>query len=145
MQRIELKFWILTEELEEYFKTVNGITKVKINVDEDTLYLEYNDDINISMILKEIELFDKLKHDCYLMGFNKFDDDVVEHVFHIKDLCCEYCFMGTNHELVQMDEVISVDELEKDISYFDTDIKVRIKKDAFNDHLIEKIQKLYEA
>lgn len=145
MHKLELKFWLLTDELEEYFKTVNGITKVEINVDEDTLYLEYNDDINISMILKEIELFDQLKHDCYIMGFNKFDETAIEHIFHIEDLCCEYCFMGTNHELVQMDEVISVEEIDIAQILCDIDIKVRLKKDAVNDELIEKIQKLYEA
>lgn len=145
MHKLKLKIWVFINELEEYFKTVNGIMKVEVNVDEETIYLEYNDDINISMILKEIELFDQLKHDCYIMEFDKYDETAVERIFHIEDLCCEYCFMGANHELVQMDEVISVEEIDIAQILCDIDIKVRLRKDAVSDELIDKIQKIYEA
>lgn len=86
----------------DYMNSIKGIYDVKIDKDNEEIYMIYNSDvISIELLKKEILLFLNLLSVPSINGFDKyFTKELCEYRLVIKDLCCEYCLRSMIEELV---------------------------------------------
>lgn len=136
--------------LTDHLKQLDGIFNVEVNYGKEEFIIEYNDDINLTRILEEVKSFCKLDYTAFVGHFEKFvDEECVELNFVVDDLCCEYCYMSTNYELIQNDAIVSIssdfgdDELGYE-SFFNANIVVKIVKSKYTKELEEEIKKAFE-
>ena len=100
----------LYDELSVYLLSVNGIINVNIDNGNGIVDIVYNSDkVNEYMISKEIDLYLQIDKIPSLIGFEKYNNIVLnKYDIIIKDLCCEYCLKGYIKELLMIDGIKKV-------------------------------------
>lgn len=94
----------------DYLMQLDGIDKVEVNEDKDTLDIYYNDVIiSLMIILMEIEFVLQVQKIPYVIGFDKHSNKVLKEKEVIVDLvCCEYCVMGNIYDLLGINGIDKV-------------------------------------
>ena len=97
-------------ELEEYLLTQDGITKADVNFDGYyvKLDIEYNEKVTPIIIMKYIDLFCENSYSC-LFEFDKESKGKFKVLnYTVKNMCCEYCYMGFVMDLFENNKIKSV-------------------------------------
>ncbi len=100
----------VSPELKDFLLSQEGITDVEINYDNYyiELNIKHNEKTNHIIVMKYIELFAKYKY-SHLVEFDKeYKGKTNTLKYTIRDMCCEYCYMGLVIDLFENDKVKSV-------------------------------------
>ncbi len=141
MEKIAIKFDdFLHKELNEYLSSLNGVSKVEVDIDEGKVYFEYDSSvITLKILMKEIELFLNTKI-LSIISFDKHNtENIVKETIVIKDLCCEHCLNGLIQDLMYVNGVSCVDTDFDYINQFDVNLFI-----SYNDEelKLEEIENL---
>ncbi len=100
---LKLECWIDMEVL-QYLMQLDGVDKVEVNEDKDTLDIYFDDKIiPLKILVMEVELFLKIDKVPSIIGFDKNSDkELIKKTVTIDDICCEYCVMGNVYDLLLM-------------------------------------------
>lgn len=127
---IKIEYYNLwNKEFQNYLLSLKGITNViKIGEDYECIKVEYNDDITLSIIIKEIQLYLEINNIPSISYFNKhLNSNLEEYIINIKHLCCEYCLYGEIEKLLYID---GINEVSTNFNYKEKyNIKVHIYYD----------------
>lgn len=96
------------KELKDYLLTLNGILEVIFNDIENTIYIKYNNDINLKVLMLEIKSFIHNINIPDIIAFDKCCNNTMSYDIIIKELCCEYCLMNNIEELLLIDGINKV-------------------------------------
>jgi len=119
---IELYCPSYDKELSSYLLSQKGITKCDIDYDSKI--------ISAKIIKQFIYLYLSIKIPTILSFEKKNISNYVSHTITIKDLCCEYCLMGTIEDLFETDGILSAK------SNYDFNNKFNVKIDVSYDKKI---------
>ena len=105
MNEISMKIYCLNCNIDnflKYMKSVDGIIDVKVDLDNEEVYVKYNSDIiGINVLKREVLLFLDLLQVPSIDGYDKyFNKELCKYILVIKDLCCEYCLRCMIDELM---------------------------------------------
>jgi len=93
-------------EIKDYLLTQKEVQEVDIN--NNKIYIKYTNKNYLKILIKEIKLFLSILNEPAILYFNKHSNNKLsEHTICIKDLCCEYCLMGTIEDLLCKEGIIS--------------------------------------
>ena len=93
-------------EIKDYLLTQKEVQEVDINNKE--IYIKYSNKNYLKILIKEIKLFLSIINEPAILYFNKHSNNKLsEYTISIKDLCCEYCLMGTIEDLLYKEGIIS--------------------------------------
>ena len=143
MSEISIKIYCLNcnvDDFLEYMYSVDGIVDVKIDLDNEEIYVKYNSDIiGINVLKIEILLFLDLLHIPSIDSFDKyFKKELCKYVLIIKDLCCEHCLRGMIDELIMNSYVGRVNHNFDGINKKDVEINIYYDSDLVNkDELLD--------
>jgi copper chaperone CopZ len=115
MARLTLKFAFANlDDVEEYLKTYEGITN--ISYEQSVLDIEYDDkQVDCFIIMKALELFDAGCENS-LYYFDKHESNTKVYEFHIKDICCDFCYYDMINELFYINGITKFDNDYLDIT-----------------------------
>lgn len=108
---IKVKYYDLwNKEFQEYLLSLNGIMNVINDKENDEcITVEYNDEITLNILMKEIWLFLDINNIPSISYFNKhMETKLNEYVFNIEHLCCEWCLFSNIEELLYIDGISEV-------------------------------------
>lgn len=93
---------VFLNEIDVYLLSLKGIEKVKVDYDNNEIYIKYDDKIITLNILKmEILSYLELLNIPSIISFNMHSKNkLVDYELIINDLCCEYCLKGIIEELL---------------------------------------------
>ena len=118
------------KELKDYLLTLNGILEVIFNDIENTIYIKYNNDINLKVLMLEIKSFIHNINIPDIIAFDKCCNNTMSYDIIIKELCCEYCLMNN------IEELLLIDGINKASTNFDKSKKNIIISIEFNPNII---------
>ena len=127
-------------ELKDYLLSQDGIESVdiisKYYVNE--INIEYNEKITPSIVMKYIELFQNDKYPI-LVSFDKNENEDYKTLkYTVKDMCCEYCYMGLVYDLFDNKYIKSV---KSDFDFaspaFDVEFTIEYDKNYNEEELIK--------
>ena len=106
--RIE-NYNLSNKEFIKYLLDLKGINNViNDNLTDEYITIEYNEDITLDIIVKEILLYLKINMPS-ISYFNKYiKESLEEYIITIGDLCCEYCLNSGIEQLLYMDGISEV-------------------------------------
>lgn len=128
----------VSTEIKEYLLTQDGITNVQLKQDDykNIIDIKYNEKITPEIIMKFIELFQENKYSV-LIGFDKKQDIKCNKIiYHIDDLCCEYCYMGLIEDLFENKYIKSV---YSNYDYFKLPINLELQIEYYDNYSEEKV------
>ena len=124
----------LNNDLEKYLNSLDGVISSKVDIDNDSIYIEYDSSIISLKVLKtELIMYLDIKKVPSILAFDKHTENNIKDTIVIKDLCCEYCLKGMIEELLEIDGIES--------AYTDFDYHNKFNVNIFityNDKIINK-------
>lgn len=133
MNELKLKFenTIFYNGIEDYIGTLKGVKEVKMDKENNEIYVKYDSSIiSILVLQNEILLFLNSLRIPAIVGFNKYSKNITKkRYFSIKDICCEYCLMGFIQDLLLIDGIELADINFEDYLFADRDIPLYIEYD----------------
>jgi copper chaperone CopZ len=138
---IELDTWG-HKELKEYLLTVNGISEVDID-DENNIKVSITYDSKITslkIIRMELDLFFNKSSEPTMLAFDKHREYNKDYTLIIKDVCCEYCFKGMIEELYEIDGIGSATSNYDFNQYKDIPIFITYNENIISLDNIKKIE-----
>ena len=127
-------------EIKEYLLTQKEIQEVNINNNE--IYIKYTNKNYINILIKEIKLFLSILNEPAILSFNKHrNNNLKEYTKNIKDLCCEYCLMGTIEDLLYKEGIVSASTNFDFINKQNVKINITYDNDIIPKEEILKIEK----
>lgn len=147
MKEIILKFEYnncCNNELKDYLLTLNGILEVSLDKTENTIYIKYNNDINLKVLILEIKSFINNINIPDIIAFDKCCNNTMSYDIIIKDLCCEYCLMSN------IEELLFIEGINKASTYFDKSkknirISIEFNPNMINLNDIKRIEKNFNS
>lgn len=105
------------DELEEYLLSLKGVERVKVENEKNVIVdIEYNPNLTDYKILKmEVMYFLNALKIPPVVSFDKHNPNAREYTLNIKDVDCDFCFMG------MMQDIFETDGIESASSDFDGD------------------------
>lgn len=120
---------LCNEEFQNYLLNLKGIINI-INDKEnnETITIEYNNDITLYILIKEISLYLDIDNIPSISYFNKhLTSHLEEYIITIEHLCCESCLYSCIDKLLYID---GISEVSTNFDYKSkSNIKIYIKYD----------------
>ena len=141
MSELTLKLdyeYLLNEEFITYILSQNGVLEVKIDKENDEIYLKYDAKIiSLEGLNYEINFFLDILNIPSLLSFDKHSiNKTTKYIMKIEDICCEYCLKGMIAELLETKGIEKIntnyneyDQWEDILFYIEYD-ETLISKDA---------------
>ena len=124
----------LNNDLEKYLNSLDGVISSKVDIDNDSIYIEYDSSIISLKVLKtELIMYLDIKKVPSILAFDKHTENNIKDTIVIKDLCCEYCLKGMIEELLEID---GIESAYTDFDYHNkSNVNIFI---SYNDKVINK-------
>lgn len=138
---------ILNKELEEYISSLKGVLEIKINSNENKIYMKYDSKlISIKQLVLEVKLFLYLIKTPSIISFDKHSNqDLVSTLILVEDACCDYCIKGAIEELMLLDGIEMASADYNYDTYFNISIEIKYDKKIYDEndikHLVTRIFK----
>lgn len=96
------------DEFQKYLLNLNGINNIIKNGDDEVITIEYNEDITLYIIVKEILLYFDIEIPS-ISYFNKYmEGDLERCIIPAYYLCCEYCIKSDIEKLLYVNGINEV-------------------------------------
>ena len=124
----------LNNDLEDYLNSIDGVISSKVDIDNDSIYIEYDSSIIPLEALKtELIMYLDIKKVPSILAFDKHTENNIKDTIVIRDLCCEYCLKGMIEELLEID---GIESAYTDFDYYNKyNVNIFI---TYNDKIINK-------
>ena len=92
--------------LEDYLKQLNGVCLVLVDINKDSVYVEYDKNV-ISLDILKKEMFLVLNRATILSFDKHISSNVCKDTIVVESLCCEYCFFDMMEKLFVTNGIVS--------------------------------------
>ena len=142
MNELTLKFdysYSLNEEFTAYILSQNGVIDVKIDKENDEIYVKYDSNlISLERLNYEIQFFLGVLNIPSLLAFNKHSKNKTsKYIMKLESVCCEYCIKNMIEELLLLDGIEKVNTNYNILDVFDKDNNILFYME-YNETLIDK-------
>ncbi len=137
----------MNDDLAYYLKTLDGVKSVKINNEENEIYVEYASNIiSLKLLKMEILLYLDIVKIPSIVAFNKYSkNNIKEYRIVIKDLCCEYCLKGMIDDLLETDGIISAYSDFDYINKYNLNIFITYDENIINKKKIVELEEQFNS
>lgn len=131
--------------LDDYLKTVRGISNVEVDFDKSNVYIEYDESlVFLNIILKEVLLYLDSSKIPILISFNKHTvDKYANHEIVIEDICCEYCLKGFIEKLLFVDGIEEVSTNFDNNTMFNVSIFLKYDDNIITEDKLKELKNSY--
>lgn len=133
---------LINEEFQNYLLRLKGILSI-INKKEndETITIEYNNDITLYILIKEISLYLDIDNIPSISYFNKhLTSPLEEYIITIEHLCCEYCLYSNIEELLYVEGINEVSTNFDNKSKSNIKIYIKYDKEKISIQELSKFQ-----
>ena len=133
----------IDNSLKEYLINLDGVLNCIVSPSEGKVYVDYESSIIPLKVLKLEILYylDALKMPS-ILAFSKYTKEKTKQdIIVIKDICCEYCLKSFISDLLDKDEIISVDTDFDHHNMFNVSVFITYKENEIDKTWLKNLDK----